>query len=179
MAGCHVIGTCSTEEKGKFLSEELGVDRVVNYKKEDLKQVLEDEYDGLDIVYECVGGDMFETSLNHLAVKGRLIVIGSISSYKGDHMWGSRTSKTPIALKLLAKSASVRGFFLNNYIRDWKTHLNKQVDLLDSGKLVSKVDVSHGHVGLKGIADAIDYMYEGKNVGKVVVPMGLGTKSKL
>lgn len=39
LAGLHVIGTCGSEEKADMLRG-LGVDRVVNYKREDLKQVL-------------------------------------------------------------------------------------------------------------------------------------------
>ncbi|GIX74915.1 prostaglandin reductase 3, partial [Caerostris extrusa] len=42
-AECHVIGTCSSEEKGKILKD-LGCDRVINYKKEDLGEVLAKEY---------------------------------------------------------------------------------------------------------------------------------------
>jgi prostaglandin reductase 3 len=43
LAGCHVIGTCSSESKVKFLKS-LGVDRAINYKKENLKNVLKKEY---------------------------------------------------------------------------------------------------------------------------------------
>ena len=43
LQGLHVIGTCSSEEKKELLLK-LGCDRVVNYKKEDLDQVLKTEY---------------------------------------------------------------------------------------------------------------------------------------
>jgi hypothetical protein len=62
--------------------KQLGCDRPVNYKKESLFEVLRKEYPkGVDVVYEGVGGDMFDVALNNLAVKGRLIVIGFISGY--------------------------------------------------------------------------------------------------
>lgn len=38
LAGCHVVGTCGSAEKAKLLAR-LGVDRVVNYKEESLKEV--------------------------------------------------------------------------------------------------------------------------------------------
>ena len=45
-----------------------------------ISQVLKNEFPkGLDIIYESVGGDMFNLCLNALAVYGRLIVIGMIS----------------------------------------------------------------------------------------------------
>jgi hypothetical protein len=48
--------------------------------EESVKEVLKREYPkGVDLVYESVGGDMFETCLNALAVGGRLVVIGMMS----------------------------------------------------------------------------------------------------
>lgn len=117
-AGCHVIGTCSSDEKAQMLKE-LGCDRPVNYKKEDLFSVLRKEYpSGVDVVYEGVGGKMFDIALNNLAVKGRLVVIGFISGYQDSSGWtGGGAVQKPIAPKLLGKSASVRGFFLNDYAK--------------------------------------------------------------
>jgi NADPH:quinone reductase-like Zn-dependent oxidoreductase len=52
LCGCHVIGTCSSDDKSAVLKQ-LGCDRVINYKKESLAGVLKKEYPkGLDIVYE-------------------------------------------------------------------------------------------------------------------------------
>lgn len=49
-----------------------------------ISQVLKKEFPkGLDIIYESVGGDMFNLCLNALAVYGRLIVIGMISQVRG------------------------------------------------------------------------------------------------
>ena len=82
--GCHVIGMTSSEEKAKLLRE-LGADRVINYRTEDLDQVLTKEYpEGVDVVWETIGGKVFETLFKHLAPKGRLVVVGGISGYKKD-----------------------------------------------------------------------------------------------
>lgn len=115
-AGCHVIGTCSSDDKAAMLKG-LGCDRPVNYKKEDLFKVLREEYPkGVDVVYEGVGGKMFDVALNNLAVKGRLVVIGFISGYQDSTGWtGAGSTQKPIGPKILGKSASIRGFFLNDY----------------------------------------------------------------
>jgi len=39
---------------------------------------------GVDVVYECIGGEIFQTCLDNLAVKGRLIIIGFISGYEDE-----------------------------------------------------------------------------------------------
>jgi NADPH-dependent curcumin reductase CurA len=59
LAGCHVIGTCSSDEKCDYLLS-LGVDRAINYTKVDLYKTLKSEYPkGIDVVYESVGGETF------------------------------------------------------------------------------------------------------------------------
>ena len=89
LKGNHVIGTCSSDDKVAFLKS-LGCDRVINYKKEDLDSVLSNEYPkGVNLVYESVGGDTYETCVNHLAIKGTLIVIGMISSYQDQSAWAA------------------------------------------------------------------------------------------
>ena len=55
--------------------------------------MLKENYpEGVDIVYESVGGETYETCVNRLAVKGRLIVIGYISGYTSPMGVGSSKS---------------------------------------------------------------------------------------
>lgn len=70
-------------------------------------QVLRREYaKGVDVVYESVGGDMFKTAVDALAMRGRLLVIGMMSQY-GD---GWPVDNHPgLPEKLLKKSASLIG----------------------------------------------------------------------
>ncbi|KAL0649315.1 hypothetical protein Bca4012_092006 [Brassica carinata] len=115
LAGNKVIATCGGSEKAKLLKE-LGVDRVIDYKAEDIKTVgPEKEFPkGVDIIYESVGGKMFDLCLNALAVYGRLIVIGMISQYQGEKGW--QPSNYPgLCEKILAKKPN-RGWFLSGAI---------------------------------------------------------------
>ncbi|KAI9306831.1 hypothetical protein BJ944DRAFT_286689 [Cunninghamella echinulata] len=167
LAGNHVIGTCSSDDKVDMLKK-LGCDRVINYKKEDFKKVLKDEYPkGVDIVYESVGGEFFDICLNSLATRGRLIVIGMVSTYsKASGLQGNNLNTQ----KLLGKSRSVVGFFLNDYTKDFPQHLAKLIQLLSEKKLHVEMDM----IGNGDIADAVkgvDYLQSGKNKGKVIVPL--------
>jgi len=167
LANNHVIGTCSSDEKVALLKS-LGCDRVVNYKKESLDEVLTREYPkGVDIVYESVGGSMYETCFKHLAVRGRLIIIGMISSYQDQSVWkGSNANMSP--MHLLQKSASIQGFFLNHFLQEAPRHMANLAQLVVSNQLNSVVDQTL-FKGLEQIPQAIDHMYSGKNQGKVVV----------
>ncbi|KAM8782143.1 prostaglandin reductase 3 isoform 1-T1 [Rhynchonycteris naso] len=182
-AKCHVIGTCSSAQKSAFLRS-IGCDRPIDYSTEPVGTVLKQEYPrGVDVVYESVGGTMFDLAFQALAVKGCLIVIGFISGYQ------TRTGLLPVRAetlpaKLLQKSASVRGFFLNHYLSEYGEAMSHLVKMCASGELVCQVDLgdlSAGgrFTGLEAVFRAVDYMYMGKNTGKVVVELPHSVNSKL
>ncbi|XP_076006495.1 prostaglandin reductase-3-like [Genypterus blacodes] len=172
-AGCHVVGTCSSNEKAGFLKT-IGCDRPIVYTAEDLAETLRDEYPkGVDVVYESVGGSVFDLAVNNLANQGRLIVIGFISGYQtASGIPPIRGATLPV--KLLQKSASLRGFFLPHFIGDFREALGSMMQMFAKGELVCEVDLGDSteegrFVGLESVFRAVDYMYAGKNVGKVVV----------
>ncbi|KAH0872334.1 hypothetical protein HID58_069696 [Brassica napus] len=167
LAGNKVIATCGGSEKAKLLKE-LGVDRVIDYKAEDIKTVLKKEFPkGVDIIYESVGGRMFDLCLNALAVYGRLIVIGMISQYQGEKGW-QPANYPGLCEKILAKSQTVAGFFLVQYSQLWKQNLDKLFHLYSLGKLKVRIDQKK-FIGLNAVADAVEYLHSGKSTGKVVV----------
>ncbi|XP_073010378.1 uncharacterized protein [Typha latifolia] len=167
LAGNKVVATCGGERKAALLKS-LGVDRVIDYRNEKVKDVLKKEFPkGVDIVYESVGGEMFDLCLNALAVYGRLIVIGMISQYQGEHGWKPLTY-TGLCEKILAKSQTVAGFFLVQYAHMWQEHLDRLFDLYASRKLKVAVDPKKFH-GLASVADAVEYLHSGESLGKVVV----------
>lgn len=174
MAGCHVIGTCSTDEKVQFLHS-LGCHRPINYKKEDVKAVLKSEYPkGVNVVYESVGGELFNTCVKNLASRGRLIIIGFISNYKNGSF--SARPNIPLYQILLSKSASVRGFFLMDYTADMPSHFARLVELYSAGRLGCGVDLGQKYSkgpfkGVESVFEAVDYLYTGGSSGKVVVDL--------
>ena len=182
LAGCHVIGTCSSDEKAEFLRS-LGCNRPINYTKEDLGQVFKSEYPrGVDVVYEGMGGDIFNTCIRNLAVRGRLIVIGMITDYQKESFKVVPT--VPIQQILLSKSASLRGFFLLHYMRELPKHIEKLAKLESEGKLKVGVDLGAQlpggpFRGLSSIPDAVDYLYTKKSKGKIVVTLHDDHLSKL
>ena len=172
IAGHHVIATCGGETKSAFLKR-LGVDRVVNHKTESLRDVLRSEYGkGIDLVYESVGGSMFEIAVDALAPQGTLIIIGMMSQYTsgGDDASDSWTPSVYKGLpeKLLWKSGSIRGFFLPQYAAHFRRHLAGLFELLRSGILKIEIDPTP-FVGLEAVPSAVAHLQGGNSIGKVVV----------
>jgi len=165
LAGNHVIGTCSTEEKATQLKA-LGCDRVVLYRDEDLDAVLKDEYpDGVDLIFEQVGAATFDTCVDNVARRGRILICGFISEYQG----GPQEVLAPrIYHKLLWKSAQLRGFLHSDWPDRFHQHLARNIQLIEDGLVDPQID-AQAFVGIDRAVDAVEYLHSGKNTGKVVV----------
>ncbi|GFY75845.1 prostaglandin reductase 3 [Trichonephila inaurata madagascariensis] len=175
--GCHVIGTCSSEEKEKMLKG-LGCDRIINYRKEDLGEVLAKEYPkGVDAVWETIGGKVLEECLKHLAIKGRLLIVGGISGYKTENKEVfAKLDLSNLPEQLLFKSAAVQGFFLPAYADSKIPYFKYLSKSLEAGKL--KIIYDNGEktagtefFGVEGIIEGVEHLHSGRNIGKVVVRM--------
>ncbi len=164
LAGNHVIATCGSEKKAELLKK-LGCDRIINYRTENLDLVLKSEYsNGINLVFDCVGDRVFDTCLENLAIRGRLVVVGFISEY------GKTVEVTQprIYHKLFWKAASVRGFLMPLYQEYAAAARDRLLNLFYSGKLKVSVDPTQFN-GIESIPTAVKYLLNGQNCGKVVV----------
>ncbi len=166
-AGNHVIGICGSQEKAQKLSQ-IGCDRPINYKAEDLSAVLKQEYPrGLDIAYDSVGGTIYDAFLDNLAVRGRLVVSGYTSEV--GKPWEQVTSPR-LYQKLYFRSASVRAF-INPHFEDHHPYAAERLlRLYEAGQLTVFVDPLP-FIGLESVPDAVAHLLSGKNIGKVVVKL--------
>lgn len=165
LAGNHVIGVCGSEAKAVLLHD-LGCDRIINYRIETLDTVLQQEYPhGVNLVFDCVGRQVFDTCVNHLAVRGRLVVVGFISEYTNDLEY---VTQPRIYQKLFWKAASVRGFLMPHFSEYAEEGRDRLLDLFYADKIKVAVDPTVFQ-GIESIPDAVEYLLKGKNCGKVVV----------
>lgn len=170
--GCYVIGTCSGEAKSSFLKNRLGCDEVIDYKLEDVASVLSNRKGGVNIAYEGVGGAMLDAVLENVAIRGRIVTIGGISSYASGDDWAAQTKNArKIPQLLLMKSASLRGFFLPHYGRQIDDHFNRLLEKVDKGEIESCVDETTSFTGLEQVGSAVNHLHARKNIGKVVVKL--------
>ncbi|GIY18595.1 prostaglandin reductase 3 [Caerostris darwini] len=172
-ARCHVIGTCSTKEKEKILTE-LGCDRIINYKEEDLGEVLNKEYkNGIDVIWETIGGKVLETCMKNLAIKGRLVIVGGISSYKSEDKFMPAMDLSMLPQLLLSKSAAVIGFRRAEYRECFASYFKYMSESYEKGHLKTITDngeksTGKEFLGLEGIIDGVEYLHSGKSIGKVI-----------
>src|SRR6266700_453031 len=160
LQGCCVLTTASRDESIE-LCHRLGADAVINYAKEDFVQRVQRETDGrgCPIVFDAVGGQTFDRSLDCVAVNGRLITIVG-------------TPSPEIPRKLFRKNATLHFEFVGAPTvygvrpeSQGKT-LRAVAKLVDKGQLkphVSRV------FALEELAEAHRLMESGHVTGKTVV----------
>ncbi len=164
-AGNHVIGTCGSPAKAALLKE-LGCDRVINYRTEDLDQVLQHEYaQGVNLVFDCVGTAVFDICVRHLAIRGRLVSVGFISEYAHQP---ERVMQPRIYHTLFWKAASVRGFLMPHYSEYLAEGRDRLLQLFYSNQINVAIDPTMFD-GIESIPAAVNYLLSGQNCGKVVV----------
>ncbi len=165
LSGNHVIGTCGSQKKAELLKK-LGCDRIINYRTENLDHVFKTEYpNGINLVFDCVGKQVFDACVENLAIRGRLVVVGFIAEY-GKSV--EELTQPRIYHKLFWKAASVRGFLMPLYQEYAAEARDRLLNLFYSGKLKVAIDSTQFN-GIESIPIAVKYLLNGQNCGKVVV----------
>lgn len=167
LRGCHVIGITGSDDKLALLRE-LGVDRSINHRRENLREVLAREYPrGIDVAYDSVGGEIFDTFVDHVAFRGRVVVSGHTSDFDKEVEF---VPQPRAYRKLYWKSASIRGFQNQAFPEFFAEAAERILDLYYRGRLRALVDPTP-FTGLDRVADAVEHLLAGRNTGKVVVKL--------
>lgn len=158
--GVEMYGTSSSEDK-LALVRELGLQHGINYKKQDYLEAIKDltHGEGVDTVFEMLGGEHVAKSVKCLRQFGRVIV------------YGAATGETPqLDTRLLyAKGASVHGLWLT-YLSQNRSLMASAWQQLSAWLGAGKLNPVIGNVfPLAQARDAFTLMQEGKNYGKIVL----------
>jgi NADPH2:quinone reductase len=159
--GARVIAVASSEDKLKVCRQH-GAEQTVNYRSKDLKSSLREltEGRGVDIVYDCVGGDSTEAALRAMAWGGRFLVVGFAS---GD------IPKVPMNLLLLKGCAAIGVFWGEAVRRDPAAHRANMILVLDwvaTGRLKARVDRIYP---LEEAVEALRMIELRKAAGKIIL----------
>lgn len=161
--GARVVGIAGTEEKCRYLLNELGFDAVINYKKEDVPSALEKACpNGIDVYFDNVGGSISDAVFPLLNKFARIPVCGAISSYnKVEADMGPR-----VQTALIKTSALMKGFTLGDYSDRFKEGGAALATWLNEGKLKYEETITEG---FDHIIDAFLDLFIGANLGKQLV----------
>ncbi|WP_122422928.1 NADPH:quinone oxidoreductase family protein [Pseudomonas viridiflava] len=161
--GARVIAAASSAEKLE-VAKNAGADELINYTDTSLKDEIKrlTNGNGADVIYDPVGGDLFDQAIRAIAWNGRLLVVGFASG---------RIPELPVNLALL-KGASVVGVFWGSFAQrqpqDNAANFKQLFAWFEEGKLKPLVSQVYP---LERAGEAIDALGGRRAVGKVVVSL--------
>jgi len=161
--GCRVVGIAGSDAKCEWLVKDLGFDGAINYRTTNLHKGLKEQCpDGVDVYFENVGGKTLETVLGHMNLFGRIAVCGMIAEYNQ-----TAPEPGPANLSLLiVRRLKMQGFLVTDYMKRAAEAVADMVAWHAEGKLRYRLDVTQG---LENAPAALLKLFDGTNVGKVVV----------
>jgi NADPH-dependent curcumin reductase CurA len=161
--GCYVVGLAGSDDKCRWIKEELGFDAAINYKTENIAAALKRECPrGIDIYFDNTGGEILNAALALLNLHARIPMCGAISQY---------TATGPVAgpanlSNLIVRRARMEGFVITDYASRASEAMPHLMGWMQTGRLKFRVDIAEG---LKAAPSAINKLFEGTNIGKLAV----------
>lgn len=166
--GARVVGIAGGPQKCEAVVESFGFDACIDYRDGDLAAALKAHCPrGVDVYFDNVGGPILDAVLGRLARNARVVLCGVISSYlSGDHPGPANY------VNLLAKTATMQGF---NALDQWgrfdeafaSLHGWEQAGLLRHRQTIYR--------GIDSCVEALNGMFTGANIGKMLVEVGTPT----
>lgn len=161
----RVVGIAGTDEKCGWLTEELGFDDAINYRKDDINDALASKCsDGIDLYWDNVGGEILDACLRHLALKGRIVLCGTVSSYNDESdPRGLRNYST-----LLMRRGRMEGFIVADFEPRYDEARGELEEWLRGGLINTKEFIVKG---LENAPTALNLLFDGENIGKTLVEL--------
>ena len=150
--GCTVITAVGDSKKANF-AEKLGADKIVNYKNDNIVNVIKGYTDhrGVDVVVEHVGTKTWETSLRILGKGGRIVTCGATTGAEAEFD----------IRRLFSKQQSILGSTMGNV-----ESLDRALEMYRNGDIRPIVDKCFK---MSEIQNAHKYLESGNQIGKVIV----------
>jgi NADPH-dependent curcumin reductase CurA len=167
LKGCRVAGSAGSDEKCRFLTDELGIDAAINYRTAgDLTPAIKDAMpDGIDVYFENVGGAHLQAALNNMRQFGRIAACGMIDQYNA-------TTPAPgpnNLILIVGLSLTMRGFIVSNHFDMMPEFLADMAKWAKDGKMKWRETIVEG---IDKAPESFIGLFKGENFGKMLVKVG-------
>ncbi|MFD1066603.1 NADP-dependent oxidoreductase [Oceanobacillus locisalsi] len=164
-AGARVVGIVGSEKKAAYITETLGLDAAVEYKKGNVSEQLQKACpDGIDVYYENVGGEISDAVWPLLNVFARVPVCGAISAYnleEGEQDIGLRVQQF-----LIKSRVKMQGLLVGDFAEHYDEAYQALEEAVANDELKFEETI---HEGFHAIPDAFLGLFSGENIGKQLV----------
>ena len=164
--GCYVIGSAGSDEKCRWLKEELGLDAAINYKQGELRTSLKAAAPkGIDVYFENVGGEHLNAALPRMNALGRIAVCGMISAYNN---FGAVSEPVTTLSNIIYSRVMIRGFVYYEFESQRAQFLSDMKSWIRQGRLKYRTTILQG---IEQAPAALIGLFTGANTGKMVVQL--------
>jgi NADPH-dependent curcumin reductase CurA len=158
--GCRAVGIAGGKDKCDWLVKVARFDAAIDYKSENVAARLRELCPkGIDVYFDNVGGDLLDTALAQLAMRGRVVLCGAIATYNDAELRPGPKNY----LNLLVKRGRMEGFIVLDYMKRAPEAAMQLFGWVQSGELVDRVDVKEG---LENAPATLRRLFSGENQGK-------------
>ena len=167
MSGCRTVGIAGGPEKCAYVRDELGYDACLDHRElNDVRAMTaalkEAAPNGIDAVFENVGGIGLDAALARMNAFGRIALCGLIAGYEGGDISIHNTRA------LLVSRLTVRGFIVSEHLDLWPKALAELGQGVATGKIKYRESIAPD---LAAAPEAFIGMLRGKNFGKQLVKL--------
>lgn len=166
LRGARVVGIAGGADKCRKLIDHFGFDAAIDYRGKDVEALSADIAvacpEGVDLVYENVGGICLDATLLNINHYARIILCGLISEYNGEP-YGARN-----IWQLIVKTATMRGYLVSEFVDRFPEGSKAIAALIAEGKL--RFD-EHVEKGIDNAYPAFMRLFDGSNRGKMILDL--------
>lgn len=162
IAGCRVVGVAGGAEKCRHVVEELRFDACLDYRAEDFRAQLKAAVpQGIDCLFDNVGGAVLEALVNRLNPHARVTLCGAMSEVDNPDPRGLRR-----LLPLIVNRVTLRGFIVGDHLARWPLAIADLAAHIVAGRIRYRETVTEG---LTNAPQALLDLLAGRSLGKQLV----------
>jgi NADPH-dependent curcumin reductase CurA len=162
--GCRAVGIAGGKAKCDYTVKELGFDACVDYKAGDLYGQLKAACPkGVDALFENVGGEILDTTLRLMNLRGRIAICGLISDYNAKEPYGVKMFRS-----ILVNRLKVQGMIVFDWLQRYPEANQALLDLVVGGKLKYRESILEG---IENAPKGLIGLLKGENFGKQLVKL--------
>lgn len=163
--GARVVGVAGGPEKCRYVTEELGFDECLDYKAPDFdEQLVRATPHHVDVVFENVGGPIFDAILARTADHARVAMCGNVSQYNADEPYGLKGMRY-----VLVHRVTIHAFVIAEHRDYWPSAVADNARWVHEGRITYREDVEKD---LANAPAAFIRMLTGAKFGKTLVDVG-------
>jgi NADPH-dependent curcumin reductase CurA len=162
--GCRAVGIAGGKAKCDYVVKDLGFDACIDYKAGNLLDNLKAACPkGVDAYFENVGGEILDTVLRLMNLRGRITICGLISDYNAKEPYGVKMFRS-----ILVNRLKVQGMIVFDWLQRYPEANQALLDLVVGGKLKYRESVVEG---LENAPKGLIGLLKGENFGKQLVKL--------